>query len=124
MTCDRTPDPAAAPSTCRRPTRAPSRRPATLPCDVVILDLEDSVAPDAKAEARALAVEAVRAGGFGRARAGDPGERPRHALGRRRPGRRRRRPRPDAVLVPKVSAPDDLAAYRAALGPSARRSGR
>ena len=38
----------------------------TLPCDVVILDLEDSVAPEAKAAARALACEAVRAGGFGR----------------------------------------------------------
>ena len=31
---------------------------------------------------------------------------------------------PDAVLVPKVVAPDDLAAYRAALGGAARRSGR
>ena len=37
----------------------------TLPCDVVILDLEDAVAPDAKDMARAQAVEAVRAGGFG-----------------------------------------------------------
>ena len=38
----------------------------SLACDVVILDLEDSVAPDAKDEARPLAVEAVKAGGFGR----------------------------------------------------------
>jgi len=37
----------------------------SLPCDVVILDLEDAVAPDAKAEARANAVAAARAGGFG-----------------------------------------------------------
>lgn len=37
----------------------------TLPCDVAVLDLEDAVAPDMKAEARAAAVEAVRAGGFG-----------------------------------------------------------
>ena len=37
----------------------------TLPCDVVILDLEDSVAPEAKSEARTLACEAVRQGGFG-----------------------------------------------------------
>jgi citrate lyase subunit beta / citryl-CoA lyase len=37
----------------------------SLPCDVVILDLEDAVAPEAKAEARANAVAAVRAGGFG-----------------------------------------------------------
>ena len=36
-----------------------------LPCDVVILDLEDAVAPEAKEEARANAIEAVRAGGFG-----------------------------------------------------------
>ena len=37
----------------------------SLPCDVVILDLEDSVGPDAKAEARALACEAAKSGGFG-----------------------------------------------------------
>ena len=37
----------------------------TLPCDVVILDLEDAVAPEAKAEARERAVSAVREGGFG-----------------------------------------------------------
>ena len=37
----------------------------TLPCDVVILDLEDAVAPDLKAEAREAAVAAVREGGFG-----------------------------------------------------------
>jgi len=38
----------------------------TLPCDVVILDLEDAVAPDMKAMARDQAVSAVQAGGFGR----------------------------------------------------------
>lgn len=37
----------------------------TLDCDVAILDLEDAVAPEAKGEARAAAVAAVRAGGFG-----------------------------------------------------------
>ena len=37
----------------------------TLDCDVAVLDLEDAVAPEAKAEARAAAVEAVRSGGFG-----------------------------------------------------------
>lgn len=37
----------------------------TLDCDAVILDLEDAVAPDAKVAARAAAVEAVRAGGWG-----------------------------------------------------------
>ena len=89
----------------------------TLSCDVVVLDLEDSVAPEAKIAARALACEAVRMGGFGSrelvirvngldtawgaedlAAAADAG--------------------PDAVLVPKVSTPDDLAAYRQALGPA------
>jgi len=38
----------------------------SLPCDVVILDLEDAVAPEAKEEARAQAVAAAREGGFGR----------------------------------------------------------
>src|SRR5918992_5199912 len=37
----------------------------TLAADGIILDLEDAVAPDAKAAARAQAVEAVKAGGFG-----------------------------------------------------------
>src|SRR5215470_9319976 len=38
----------------------------TLPADVVILDLEDAVAPDAKIEARAAALAAIAEGGFGR----------------------------------------------------------
>ncbi len=36
-----------------------------LSCDLAVLDLEDSVAPDQKDAARAAAVEAVRDGGFG-----------------------------------------------------------
>jgi len=36
-----------------------------LPCDVVILDLEDAVAPEAKEMARANAVAAIQTGGFG-----------------------------------------------------------
>jgi citrate lyase subunit beta/citryl-CoA lyase len=36
----------------------------TLDCDIAVLDLEDAVAPEAKAEARAAAVAAVRSGGF------------------------------------------------------------
>jgi citrate lyase subunit beta/citryl-CoA lyase len=36
-----------------------------LPCDVVILDLEDAVAPDVKETARQQAIEAVQHGGFG-----------------------------------------------------------
>jgi citrate lyase subunit beta/citryl-CoA lyase len=81
----------------------------TLPADVVILDLEDSVAPDAKAEARAMAVAAVRGGGFGAREvvirvngldtpwAGDDLAAAIHA-------------RPDAILIPKLSSPDDVAA--------------
>nr|WP_244612105.1 aldolase/citrate lyase family protein [Iodidimonas gelatinilytica] len=37
----------------------------TLPCDGVILDLEDAVAPDAKAKARQQIAEALTAGGYG-----------------------------------------------------------
>jgi citrate lyase subunit beta/citryl-CoA lyase len=37
----------------------------TLPCDGLILDLEDSVAPAAKDEARAAVASALAAGGFG-----------------------------------------------------------
>ena len=36
-----------------------------LPADAIILDLEDSVAPDAKPEARERIMEIVKAGGFG-----------------------------------------------------------
>lgn len=36
-----------------------------LACDVVILDMEDAVAPEAKVEARAAAMAAAREGGFG-----------------------------------------------------------
>jgi citrate lyase subunit beta/citryl-CoA lyase len=38
---------------------------STLPADALILDLEDSVAPDQKVAARDQVVQAVRAGGFG-----------------------------------------------------------
>ncbi|MBV9995623.1 MAG: CoA ester lyase [Caulobacteraceae bacterium] len=38
----------------------------SLPCDVVILDLEDAVAAEAKPAARAAAADAVARGGFGR----------------------------------------------------------
>ena len=87
----------------------------TLACDVVILDLEDSVAPEAKAAARALACEAVRAGGFGprelviRVNGLDTpwGEADLAAAGEAAP---------DAVLIPKAAAPEDLAAGREALG--------
>jgi len=38
----------------------------SLDADVLILDLEDAVAPDAKAQARAQVASALRAGGYGR----------------------------------------------------------
>lgn len=86
-----------------------------LACDVVILDLEDAVAPDAKETARGQAVEAVRAGGFGarevviRVNGLDtPWGRDDLAAAARA--------RPDAVLAPKVSTPHDIAAYAGALG--------
>ena len=80
----------------------------TLPCDTVILDLEDAVAPDAKLEARAQAVEAVRAGGFGdrelvvRVNGLDTpwGADDILALAAARP---------DAILLPKISRPEHLA---------------
>ncbi|MGD9961550.1 HpcH/HpaI aldolase/citrate lyase family protein [Nocardioides sp.] len=38
----------------------------SIPCDALILDLEDAVAPAAKADARAAACAAVRSGAYGR----------------------------------------------------------
>lgn len=89
-----------------------------LPCDVVILDLEDAVAPDAKVEARAGAVEAATAGGFG-AR-----ELVVRVNGLDTPWgaddlAAAAKARPDAILVPKISSPQDLAAFRAAAGEGA-----
>lgn len=86
----------------------------TLPCDVVILDLEDSVGPDAKDEARGLAVDAVRDGGFGgrevvvRVNGLDTpwGEADLAAAAEAGP---------DAILVPKIAGPDDLPRYARAL---------
>ncbi len=85
-----------------------------LHADVVILDLEDAVAPEHKAAARDAAVAAVREGGFGRrelvVRAnglGTPwGSDDLAALAAAGP---------DAVLVPKVSSPEEVHSYDAAL---------
>jgi citrate lyase subunit beta/citryl-CoA lyase len=86
-----------------------------LACDVVILDLEDSVAPDAKAEAREGALAAISAGGFGER------EVVIRANGLDTPWgaddlAAAAKAQPDAVLVPKISSPEDLAAVRGALG--------
>jgi citrate lyase subunit beta/citryl-CoA lyase len=82
----------------------------TLPCDVVILDLEDAVAPEAKEDARGAAVAAVRAGGFG------PRELVVRVNGLDTPWGAAdmvalSEAPPDAILVPKVSGPGDLSAY-------------
>ena len=87
----------------------------SLDCDVVILDLEDSVAPEMKKPARDRAIEAVRSGGFGRrelvVRAnglGTPwGADDMRAL---------TLAAPDAILVPKVDSGADIRRYNDALG--------
>jgi citrate lyase subunit beta / citryl-CoA lyase len=87
----------------------------TLPADIVILDLEDAVAPEAKDEARNAAVVAVNEGGWGnrevaiRANGIDThwGMADLEAIAGSRA---------DAVLVPKVSSPEDILRYEAHLG--------
>jgi citrate lyase subunit beta/citryl-CoA lyase len=79
----------------------------SLPADGVILDLEDSVAPDAKEAARDRVAAAVKAGGFGsreviiRVNGVDT---PWHADDLSAAAHAA----PDAILVPKVSSPDVL----------------
>ena len=84
----------------------------TLPCDVVVLDLEDAVAPDAKDMARAAVCAAVQDYG------------PRDVVVRINPlsspyGRADlqavQAARPDAVLLPKVESAADIAAVKGAL---------
>jgi citrate lyase subunit beta/citryl-CoA lyase len=87
---------------------------ATLACDVVIIDLEDAVAPEAKASAREQAAAAI-AGGFGdrevvlrvNGLATAWGEEDLAAAAAMAV---------DAVLVPKVCSAEDIAAYDRALG--------
>ena len=79
----------------------------TLAVDGVILDLEDSVAPDAKESARSQVCDAVKAGGFGhrevmiRVNGIDT---PWHADDLAAAAH----VAPDAIVVPKVSSPDTL----------------
>ncbi len=79
----------------------------TLQADVLILDLEDAVAPEAKETARTQVCEAVSAGGYGRRELVIRINAPETPWG----------PedleaavaaRPDAILVPKVSRADDI----------------
>ena len=80
----------------------------TLPADALILDLEDAVAPAEKARARELVAEAVEAGGYGRRKLlvrvngldtewGEADLARACAAG------------PDAILLPKVETPGDVA---------------
>ncbi len=79
----------------------------TLATDAVILDLEDSVAPDAKAQAREQVVAVAAAGGFGsrevvirvNSLAGPWGLADLEAAAK---------VAPDAILIPKVSRPEDV----------------
>lgn len=78
-----------------------------LPVDGIILDLEDSVAPDAKETARKQVAEAVKAGGFGRREVFvrvNGVDSPWHADDLAAAAHAA----PDAILVPKVSNPDTL----------------
>jgi len=79
----------------------------TLPADALILDLEDAVAPDAKASAREQVCGAVKAGGYG------PREVIIRANGLDTPWGRddilaAAAARPDGILIPKVSNPETL----------------
>jgi citrate lyase subunit beta/citryl-CoA lyase len=86
----------------------------TLPADVIVLDLEDAVAPEMKIEAREAALAAVAEGGFGarelviRANGIDSEWGADDLAAIATSGA-------DAVLVPKVSSPADIARYDAAL---------
>ena len=80
--------------------------------DVVILDLEDSVAPDAKLEARTMVCDAVAAGGFGEREVvirvnGHDTEWGRDDM------RAAIAAKPDAVLAPKVNSATDVTTLRA-----------
>jgi citrate lyase subunit beta / citryl-CoA lyase len=78
-----------------------------LAADGVILDLEDSVAPDAKEAARQQVADAVRAGGFGKREVFvrvNGVDTPWHADDLAAAAHAA----PDVILVPKVSSPDTL----------------
>jgi citrate lyase subunit beta / citryl-CoA lyase len=85
-----------------------------LPADALILDLEDAVAPDAKAEARDRVCAAAADGGYGhrevaiRANGIDTGWFDDDVTAIAQAG-------PDALLVPKVGSVDDVRAIESAL---------
>lgn len=87
----------------------------TLPVDAVILDLEDSVAPDAKAAAREAVAAAVREGGFGGREVVIRVNGPATEWGRA-DLEAAAAAAPDAILLPKVSSPDEIAAAERLIG--------
>lgn len=107
-----------------RPRRSALYLPATneralekarsLPADVIILDLEDAVAPELKLDARKAAIAAVRTGGFGerevaiRVNGLDTPWGLNDLAAIAHSGA-------DAVLVPKISSPDDILVCEKAL---------
>jgi citrate lyase subunit beta / citryl-CoA lyase len=86
----------------------------SLPTDALILDLEDSVAPDAKEDARERVAAAAASGEYGyrevTIRVNAPGT-PWHADDLRAAAQAG----PDAVVVPKVDSPQTVRAVEAAL---------
>jgi citrate lyase subunit beta/citryl-CoA lyase len=87
----------------------------TLPADALILDLEDAVAPDAKDMARQQVADAVKSRGFGKREViirinalSTPwgADDLKAAVGAG----------PDAILVPKISRPEELHAIEARIG--------
>lgn len=86
----------------------------TLPADALILDLEDSVAPESKDDARALVRAALQGGGYGGSElvvrvnglSSDWGRDDIAAVATAGA---------DAILIPKVQSPEDLASVRASL---------
>jgi citrate lyase subunit beta/citryl-CoA lyase len=86
----------------------------SLAADAIVIDLEDSVAPDQKPAARALAVEAIKAGGFGGR------EVVLRVNGARTPWGSEDlaaaiAAAPDAILLPKVDGPGEIMAAARAL---------
>ena len=87
----------------------------TIPADSLILDLEDSVAPEAKPAARAAVCAAVKAGGYGRRELVIRTNAIETAWGMD-DLRAAVKVAPDAILVPKVSQPGDVVTVAKVLG--------
>jgi citrate lyase subunit beta/citryl-CoA lyase len=87
----------------------------TLPADALILDLEDSVAPESKVAARDNVCEAVKGGGYGRRELVIRVNAIETAWGMD-DLRAAASVEPDAILVPKVATPGDIVTVAKVLG--------